>query len=504
MPIPARLLPLLVLLTPTVTWAQEAPLVPLGAFNVHGFRTALPSADSASPYGLTSLQDLQAGSWSAQATTEVAAWPMLMRAPADGGALPLVRDFVAVGVSAAVTPIDRVRVGVDVPYYATTTQPWGQTKGGLIGDPRLRVVYGQGADDAGVGGGVTGWLDVPAGTPESYLGAPGIEGGAALVGDARAGGLRASTEVGLKRDAAVSLGGPGTAWTASAAVGWAFAERAGISTELRADGATPSTADVRVTPRAEVAGVGRYRFGESLVFSAGGAVGVATQASSAARRGFVSIGWVRSPTTARPAPRVAGAQPARTRTREAQSPPVTVGPEPQVETGLTINTTWRGQVPDLLLVRTRVGDDWDVLELPGAAPLRLDVPAGEAWSVRVESGGCLAAERSGIGTGAPGTLELPLLPGRRGLVRYLAVDAEGKPLSHAVVRLEGGEEACRSSEALALDAEGRGSHTTGAGIYTLVAMHEGQELRQEMEVRDGYDQEVVLAFGAAAGVLSAR
>ena len=41
----------LLLLGPAVAQAQEIPGVPEGSFNVHGFRTALPSSDSAAPVG---------------------------------------------------------------------------------------------------------------------------------------------------------------------------------------------------------------------------------------------------------------------------------------------------------------------------------------------------------------------------------------------------------------------------------------------------------------------
>ena len=498
-----RSTPLLLLLTPAVAQAQEIPGVPEGSFNVHGFRTALPSSDSAAPVGVTALSDLEAGSWAAHATTEVAAWPMIMRSPVEGGALPLVQDFVAVGVAAAISPIDGMRVGLEIPHYVASTQPIGTPQGGLTGDPRMRVVYGQTAPDNGVGGGVTGWLDIPAGTPSAYLGAPGVEGGASLLGDARVGGLHASAEVGLKRDAAVSLGGAGSAWMAGAALGWAFTDEIGISTELRADGATPSTLDPRVTPRAEIAGIGRWRIGSNVVVSAGGAAGIATQASSATRRGVVSVGWIGSETETTRSPRIArtrspgtvGGLAARTDT----APPADQAPQ----TGVTVSTTWRGQAPDGMLVKTKVGDEWDVLELGGTEPVHLAVKPGENWSVRVESGGCLAGERSGVGKEGSDEVELPLMPARRGLVRYVAVSESGQPLPHATVRLEGGDEFCRTDGTLALDQGGRGSHTTGAGVYTVIATHGGHVLRQEMEVQDGFDQEVVLKFGKREDGLSA-
>lgn len=293
----------LLLLLPAL--AQEPADPYEQGFDAHGFVPAPIDGDLRDP-----LVVQRPGPWSAwdvfgTAMLEYADRPLVrLIQPSQGGDVKrdvVLDNLLALNLSAGIAPHERVRVAFGLPFYVMQRGLEG-FQFAALGDLRsqvmvsiLRPAY---IRDTGGGLGVAafGHVDAPLGTPERFLGQPGLAGGFGATATYELDRWTFSADLGTQFNPKVSLENLTNRdkLVSGLAISWLASERTGIGAEVRSFAAfgkavdlpgSDSPAEAYLTVRHHLAS------GPWLVF--GGSSAISRGAGAARFRLIASIGYGR-------------------------------------------------------------------------------------------------------------------------------------------------------------------------------------------------------------------
>lgn len=278
--------------------------VALGAdpgFDAHGPKLVAHDADLRDLLYVQRPGAMRAGDFFVSAIAEFADAPMVQAVRGDNGVLretPVVDDLAALQLSLGGAFHERLRLDVLAPVYATTLGPDGR-QGPAMGDVRLASMVlllppeQLGRRGGGLGVGVVGFLDLPSGDTERFLGRGGAAGGGKLAATWELRRLTFSGDVGMEATPVPGIanltGGP--ALLAGGGIGVLAGRSAGVNLEVVSRSPLEPSAIEGTGLAAESALSVRGRWASGTMVTLGGAVGLTEGAGVAAFRGFFAVGF---------------------------------------------------------------------------------------------------------------------------------------------------------------------------------------------------------------------
>jgi len=174
------------------------------------------------------------------------------------------------------------------------------------------------------------------------------------------------------------------------------------------------------------------------------------------------------------------------------------------EAHLEVQVHHRGEAVPLARVEVRTSEGRQQL-IARDGQGRIAISPGTAWTVHVETDGCLAGERKGLADATGGAVAVELAPIRESVVRIEVTDPEGRAVPHAMVDFAGGEASCRPDGTQQVDARGMGAWAMGPGTYMVMIATPGETpWESELVVSSGSVQEVRAVVGTPRSTSQAR
>lgn len=188
---------------PAAAIAQDA-----GGFNAHGFVLTPERGDLRDALSLYRPAKLERWEWSGGGLIEYANRPLVYvteREGQDPVRSVALNHLAALHLNGTLAVHERLRFGLSAPIYATSTGFDGP-QGANLGDLRLDAltVLREPALD-GIGLGVVGWLDLPTGSPQRFLGRRAVAGGFSGIGTYEAERLTLTGNLGLHLEPSVDV-----------------------------------------------------------------------------------------------------------------------------------------------------------------------------------------------------------------------------------------------------------------------------------------------------------
>lgn len=497
----------------TTTATGDAAASPGTGFDAHGFRLAAHDADLRDPLVVQRPGAFSQGDWFLSALAEYAKAPLVQVQFPEGGGEPvetaLVDNLVGVNLSAGIAAHERLRFDVLAPVYGLSTGLDQGSQGPTFGDMRLsmmavgvrpRHVNGGG----GPGLGVVGYVDLPTGSPDRFLGQQGVGGGAKLAMTYEASALTVSGDVGAEFDQAVD-GFANVQQSDKVVASLGFGVLASETVGLTLEGVIepPIQAnrfDLATTafPAESILSL-RYRDPSGGHLTVGAAAGITDGPGVAAFRVFVGGGF-----GSQEPPRPPDFDPVG-ELRSTDLCPL----EAEVVNGwkdddgcpdelsaLTVDVRYEGASREADAEIT--GPDGPRMERIGIQGLALDAVPGSRWQIRATSG-CLEGSAAATATEAGAQMIVDLQPLYDSLVRVEVVGTDDQPLPDAQVMWQSAVPECVPSQPTAVDAAtGVLEQKIAYGTHKVVVtapMHTVYE--EEVTFRKGDNKTLQVKLGAA-------
>lgn len=435
----------LILLWPGIAAAQDT-----GGFNAHGFVATPQDGDIRDGLLLYRPGALYQGEWSASGLLEYANRPlMLVTETSDGETTRTValNHIAALHLTGSVSAHERLRFGASIPVIFTSSGFDGP-QGANFGDIRVDTMFlASMPQEDGIGLGVSGWVDLPTGNADRFLGRGGLGGGFAGIGTYETEVWTFTSNLGIQFNPAVDIdgyksnnlmlvgGGARYSLSESSSLGLEALLRAGLTSNDRAWTGSPAEAVLTF----------RHREPEGPHVIVGLAAPLSSGAGAAVWRAFLGGGFGR---LGRITPRDRDGDGIPDKYDACPDEPETFNDYidddgcPDELAVLEVVATHRGEpVSDVALQLTGPTRE-EVTATLSDGPWSTEVIPETLWQIRGKRGTCLEGEvKKLVGTEkATATLELQLVP--RATVRVKVLDAKGNPLEGATLDWASEEPEC--------------------------------------------------------------
>ncbi|MFT7520399.1 MAG: outer membrane protein OmpA-like peptidoglycan-associated protein [Kiritimatiellia bacterium] len=486
-----------------------------GGMNAHGFVLAAQDGDVRDGYMLQRPGSMYAGTWYAGGVLEYANKPLVVVTERSGDVLstdPLLDHVLGLNLTAGVAPHERLRFGVSVPLYFTSTS-LENSQGAGIGDMRLdaMVLLIPQTDDEGFGLGLVPWLDMPTGASAKYLGRDKLGGGAALAATYGMERATLTANLGAQFDPEIEgllnmtgsdslVAGLGANYLVSAngALGAEARFFMPLQSNDQSGTGAPSEAIVSYRRRSESGGF----------FSLGGAMPLSTGAGAAAFRVFVGGGFGKT-----------GALPPGDKDRDGLTDDVdqcVTEPEtvndykdqdgcPDELPGLQVKVTFDGeQVPGATLIATPEGGEPVTVQTTSSDYGVSSMP-GTSWVLSANKADCLVGEASAQMSDGPSTAEVALTLDPSADLKIFVHDEQGAPVPGVRIAWESSEPLCLPAETPTIGDDGRGGAMVGPGSHTLIVTADGYRMvEQPVELKKGENAEVEVVLATTKLKIEAK
>lgn len=172
-------------------------------FDAHSLQVAAYDGDLRDPLLVRRAGRQRVGEWFAGGVFEYAR-DLLVSFETDGqGGFtkdPWLTDLFGLNLSVGGSPHERVRYDLAMPLFFTSTGPQGGANGVDVGDLRATAtvsILQPDAADQGLGVGAAGFLDLPTGSSNEFLGERSVAGGVAALGTYALDGLTFTADLGV-------------------------------------------------------------------------------------------------------------------------------------------------------------------------------------------------------------------------------------------------------------------------------------------------------------------
>ncbi len=498
------------LLLGAVAYAQDEAVA---GFDAHGFQLAAHDGDQRDPLVARRPGSFTQWDWFASGVAEYAKTPLVRLTRSEFGddepmVTPVVDNLVALNVSAGVAVHDRVRLDLKAPIYGLSTDRdlvvLGPAMGDLRGSATLIAVRPEHVvGGGGFGLGLTGWVDVPSGTPDRFLGQAGVAGGASVQSTWEGRVITLTGDVGTQFNPSLegfqNIDGTDTL-IAALGIGVLTSDVVGITLEAVAEPSLQATRfeQARTDLPAEALLSLRYAARNSSYWTFGAAGGLTDGPGVAAFRVFVGGGFAQAEDP-RPADFDRVGQ-LRTSDLCPLEPETVNGYKdddgcPDVLGALSIEVTYQGQPREAEAEIT--GPDGTEVQLVGLQGLELDAVPDSEWTV-VARTGCLSGEASTVVREAGAVLEVALTPVYDAEVLVEVVDNNDQPIDDAQVMWRTEASDCVPMGPQQVNEDGLIEQAISSGAHTLVATAPNHTVHEQtVEFQPGDDQVIRVRLGAA-------
>ena len=496
----------------TLALAQNAQQQPAGGFNAHGFKLAAHDADLRDPLIVQRPGAFTQGDWFVSGLAEYAKSPLVMvQQSEDGGQpteVPVVDNLVGLNLSAGVAAHERVRFDILAPIYGLSTGADLASQGPALGDIRLAtMLVGVRPDHVPGGGGpglgLVGYVDLPSGNTDRFLGQPGVGGGAKVALTFETDQITLSGDVGGHFTEAVE-GFSNVQGSDNLVASLGFGVLASDAVGLTLEGVLQppfeaNTFDFTDTafPAEGILSV-RYKAPSGGHWTFGGAAGLTDGPGVAAFRVFVGGGFGKveppRPPDFDPLGELSTTDLCPTE-REVVNGWKDDDGCPDQLSALGVDVRYNGQSREA--DAEVVGPDGPRVERIGMQGLAIDAVPGSTWTVRATSG-CLSGSATATAGEDPVQMLVELQPVYDSQVKVTVTDMEGQPLPEAQVLWQSVAPECVPPDPASVDATGVLTQRIAFGTHKAVVtapMYNVYE--EEVTFRSGDSKEITVQLGAA-------
>jgi len=485
---------------------------PVGGFEAHGFRLAAHDADIRDPLVVQRPGAFTQGDWFISGLAEYAKSPLVqVQQSEDGGEpveTPLVDNLVGLNISAGVAAHERIRFDLLAPVYGLSTGADLASQGPALGDLRLGTMLVAVRPDhvpggGGPGLGLVGFLDLPTGNTDRFLGQPGVGGGAKLALTMETDQVTLSGDVGAEFDQAIE-GFANVQGSDNLVASLGFGVLASDQVGLTLEGVVKPPFEANTFEFTETAFPAesilsvRYRAPSGGHWTFGGAAGLTDGPGVAAFRVFVGGGFGKQEP-----PRPPDFDPLGQLNTTDLCPlerEVVNGWKdddgcPDELSALGVDVRYQGQSREA--DAEVVGPDGPRVERIGLQGLAIDAVPGSTWTVRATSG-CLAGTATANASSEPVQMLVELQPVYDSQVSVEVTDMEGLPIAEAQVLWQSASPECVPPDPASVDATGKLTQRIAFGTHKAVVtapMYNVYE--EEVTFRDGDAKELKVQLGAA-------
>lgn len=460
---------LLLLIAPSAALAQDG-----GGFNAHGFNLVPQDGDLRDGLSLYRPGSLGAGEWFAGGLVEYANRPLLFiteRAGEEPQTAIALNHLAVLHATGGIALHERARLGLTAPIYFTSTGFDG-TQGPTLGDLRADGLFLISMpDEDRLGLGIAGWLDLPTGSTDRYLGRRTVAGGFSAIGTYELDRWTFTGNLGLQLEPTVdfeNFKGADTLLTGAGAR-YLLSERSSLGLEALMRSALTRNEVGNTGSPAEAILSFKHRDPGGAYVTAGLAAPLSQGVGAAAWRIFLGGGFGRM-------------GPVEPRDRDGDGIPDKLDacpdePEtfndyidedgcPDALATLRVVVRYQGQPvegADLLIT----GPQGEERAMSTGSPLDRQVVPETLWQVEAKKGACLqGSTRALVNEGIQEAMvDLALLPSAA--VRVTVTDASGQPVPNARLLWESENMACLPDPP-DFDTLGTARAEIGAGEHRII------------------------------------